>query len=232
MLRAKTRLRAKQLDLMSTKDRIQHIAKEKERLQRLISETKDMTVERHEAAKRAEVMKRVGQQTEVWKHEELAQRRQAVSEQRQRTRAAIEARRMALLKARHEDFLTKKQESQLGRTAILAARERKEHQARVRTSFIREQAEHARQRNATRAHEREIRLQAFEAVQHATDQAEIQFQQSLIARLQREEERLLRSVVQAHAQHRAEFDSLHQTAAPFARGSPLPRRAGARRQGQ
>ena len=96
-------------------NRVWHLMDEGERIQHEITDAKERTKERKELAVRTDRIKKVGEEMKVMVDKEVEQRRQVIAEQRKLGRAAIESKRLALLEARHSDFVAKKQETAMAR---------------------------------------------------------------------------------------------------------------------
>ena len=111
LLDAKKKRLEQETRLGQVRHRVGLLADEAERIKREIEEAKQRTRERKELAERTEAIKKVDKQTKVWVDEELEERRKAVDKQRKIAKQAIEAKRLAVLEARHADFVAKKQDT-------------------------------------------------------------------------------------------------------------------------
>jgi len=232
MLRAKTLRLTQEQRLAEMRHRVLHLSDEEARIKSEIAETQERTRERKDLEGRSNNQKQVGETTRKWMSEELEHRRQQIGEQRKLTRQAIEAKRLALLQARHADFVLKKEEAAKARVTILQARAAKQQQKQAQMLSVRERHAKGKERCATFARER---LDVVKQTQAIVDEKEVsETQQSLreLEMLAQEEKRLLESVHAQHAMHRKEFDDLqerhpnyriglHTNPAPFALHPPL-----------
>ena len=191
---------------------------EEERLKAEIAETKERTKERKALAERADQIKKVSSETKQWMAQEMEQRREVISEQRKQSRQAIEARRLALLESRHGDFVLKKQETDLARTAILQARAAKQQQKQAQMMSVRERQARAKERNRQIGAEKNESQSAHTAILNVQKEAELKWSLRQIDELAKEEEKLLASVLSQHAEHRKEFDALKERTPAYSRG--------------
>ena len=214
--------------------RILHLADEEERVKGEIAETRERTKERKDLAGRMQQIKKVDDETKTWMNREIEQRRQVISDQRMQSRRAIEAKRIALLEARHADFMAKKHETAQARATILQARAAKQQQKQAQMLSVRERQARAREHNKQLEQEKQQSQSAQAAILHAQEAAEVNQSLRELDDLAREEQRLLDSVLHQHAQHRKEFDALqtrlpayrrglHTNPAPFSLPQPLAR---------
>jgi murein DD-endopeptidase MepM/ murein hydrolase activator NlpD len=223
LLDAKKKRLEQETRLGQVRHRVGLLADEAERIKREIEEAKARTRERMELAERTDAIKKVGSQTRAWVDAELEERRKAVAEQRKVAKQAIEAKRLAILEARHADFVAKKQEAAKMRITIINARAMKQQQKKTQMEFVRAQSVTARQRMKTFEEERQKAISSHFAVDRLQEEAEARESMAQIQRLAKEEERLLSAVVQQHAKHRSEFDSLMKAKPAYARGlTPNP----------
>ena len=209
LYRARAAVKEKQAKLVELSARISSIAAEEARIEKAIAETKDEAREQGEKYGRREVVKKADQVTTGWVEEELAQRRQALGETRRQDREAIAQRRFALLKQKHDEFLAQKQEQEQGRAAILAARALKLEQARAKKNHLLKQKEVAQRRAAVLAKEHAEQAKPAYIEQEA-DYATLRADEANLRRLQAEEERLLRSIVEQHARHRQTLQQVQE----------------------
>ena len=223
LLDAKKKRLEQETRLGQVRHRVGLLADEAERIKREIEEARARTRERMELAERTDAIKKVGSQTRAWVDAELEERRKAVAEQRKVAKQAIEAKRLAILEARHADFVAKKQEAAKMRITIINARAMKQQQKKTQMEFVRAQSVTARQRMKTFEEERQKAISSHFAVDRLQEEAEARESMAQIQRLAKEEERLLSAVVQQHAKHRSEFDSLMKAKPAYARGlTPNP----------
>ena len=223
--------------LAQVKNRIDHLKEEEARVAFEISEAKQRTSERKELAARSAAIKKVGAEVGTWQSAELEQRKRVIAEQRQQqTKNAIEAKRLALLEARHADFLTKKEEERQARAAIIAHRTTKVQIKHAQMESIRAGQSSARRRKEVVQKEREVARQEEDAIEQAHEEDQVKLSLKELEQLAKEEERLLGSVTKVHAQHREEVTKLEAAAAavgrphlleaarpsPFAITKPLP----------
>jgi hypothetical protein len=157
--------------------RVLHLSDEEARIKSEIAETQERTRERNDLEGRSNNQKQVGETTRKWMSEELEHRRQQIGEQRKLTRQAIEAKRLALLQARHADFVLKKEEAAKARVTILQARAAKQQQKQAQMLSVRERHAKGKERCATFARER---LDVVKQTQAIVDEKEVsETQQSL-----------------------------------------------------
>jgi hypothetical protein len=217
LYRARAAVKEKQAKLVELSARISSIAAEEARIEKAIAETKDEAREQGEKYGRREVVKKADQVTTGWVEEELAQRRQALGETRRQDREAIAQRRFALLKQKHDEFLAQKQEQEQGRAAILAARALKLEQARAKKNHLLKQKEVAQRRAAVLAKEHAEQAKPAYIEQEA-DYATLRADEANLRRLQAEEERLLRSIVEQHARHRQTLQQVQERVPAYRSG--------------
>jgi hypothetical protein len=217
LYRARAAVKEKQAKLVELSARISSIAAEEARIEKAIAETKDEAREQGEKYGRREVVKKADQVTTGWVEEELAQRRQALGETRRQDREAIAQRRFALLKQKHDEFLAQKQEQEQGRAAILAARALKLEQARAKKNHLLKQKEVAQRRAAVLAKEHAEQAKPASIEQEA-DYATLRADEANLRRLQAEEERLLRSIVEQHARHRQTLQQVQERVPAYRSG--------------
>ena len=217
LYRARAAVKEKQAKLVELSARISSIAAEEARIEKAIAETKDEAREQGEKYGRREVVKKADQVTTGWVEEELAQRRQALGETRRQDREAIAQRRFALLKQKHDEFLAQKQEQEQGRAAILAARALKLEQARAKKNHHLKQKEVAQRRAAVLAKEHAEQAKPAYIEQEA-DYATLRADEANLRRLQAEEERLLRSIVEQHARHRQTLQQVQERVPAYRSG--------------
>ena len=225
LLEAKKKRLERETRLGQVKHRVGLLADEAERIRKEIEEAKTRTRERKELAERSEAIKKIDGQTKTWISSELEERRQAVAHQRRVAKQAIEAKRLALLEARHADFIRKKQEAAQMRLTIINARAAKQQQKQKQMAFVREQSVVAKQRMRVIEAERQKTRDSHMAVDQAEDDALARDALLQIQRLAAEEQRLLGAVMKTHAQHRNEFDNLRKAKASYVRGltaTPTP----------
>jgi hypothetical protein len=217
LYRARAAVKEKQAKLVELSARISSIAAEEARIEKAIAETKDEAREQGEKYGRREVVKKADQVTTGWVEEELAQRRQALGETRRQDREAIAQRRFALLKQKHDEFLAQKQEQEQGRAAILAARALKLEQARAKKNHLLKQKAVAQRRAAVLAKEHAEQAKPAYIEQEA-DYATLRADEANLRRLQAEEERLLRSIVEQHARHRQTLQQVQERVPAYRSG--------------
>lgn len=217
LYRARAAVKEKQAKLVELGARISSIAAEEARIKKAIAETMDEAREEGEKYGRREVVKKADQVTTGWVEEELAQRRQALGETRRQDREAIAQRRFALLKQKHDEFLAQKQEQEQGRAAILAARALKLEQARAKKNNLLKQKEVAQRRAAVLAKEHAEQAKPAYIEQEA-DYATLRADEANLRRLQAEEERLLRSIVEQHARHRQTLQQVQERVPAYRSG--------------
>ena len=201
--RARAAVKEKQAKLVELSARISSIAAEEARIKKAIAETMDEAREQGEKYGRREVVKKADKVTTGWIEEELAQRRQALGETRRQDREAIAQRRFALLEQKHDEFLAQKQEQEECRAAILAARALKLEQARAKKNNLLKQKEVAQRRAAVLAKEHAEQAKSA-CIEQEEDDATLRADEANLRRLQAEEERLLRSIVEQHARRHAQ----------------------------
>ena len=218
MLRAKNLRLSKERERLHISTRLDAIAAEEAKLQQKIQETRLRAKERTELANRVVAIKKVEDQTKQWMGEELVQRRQAMQEIRRQTKGAIEQKRLAMLKSRHEDFVALKRDAEDARATILAARAKKLEQARVRSAAVRKDAEIAKARNSVLAKARMESLRAQTGIETTAEASAVRATQQHLERLAAEEARLLKSVLAQHGEHRRQHRELHERAPAFSRG--------------
>ena len=217
LYRARAAVKEKQAKLVELSARISSIAAEEARIEKAIAETKDEAREQGEKYGRREVVKKADQVTTGWVEEELAQRRQALGETRRQDREAIAQRRFALLKQKHDEFLAQKQEQEEGRAAILAARALKLEQARAKKNNLLKQKEVAQRRAAVLAKEHAEQAKSA-CIEQEEDDATLRADEANLRRLQAEEERLLRSIVEQHARHRQTLQQVQERVPAYRSG--------------
>ena len=215
--RARAAVKEKQAKLVELSARISSIAAEEARIKKAIAETMDEAREQGEKYGRREVVKKADQVTTGWVEEELAQRRQALGETRRQDREAIAQRRFALLEQKHDEFLAQKQEQEEGRAAILAARALKLEQARAKKNNLLKQKEVAQRRAAVLAKEHAEQAKSA-CIEQEEDDATLRADEANLRRLQAEEERLLRSIVEQHARHRQTLQQVRERVPAYRSG--------------
>lgn len=196
--------------LEQVRHRVDFLQIEEARIRRDIVQIKERTKERKELATRAVAVKKVDSDTKDWASDELELRRRAVSAQRHQTRQAIEMNRLALLEARHAEFVARKLETRQSRQAVLASRATKQQQLVGRVDSVRRKQLSVRWREHSMIGEQQRSRTACATMQNARDELEVRESMQQLELLAAEEERLLNSVLRQHAQHRAEFDGLVQ----------------------
>lgn len=191
---------------------------EETRVRHDIAEAKERTKERKALAARAGEMKKVDDETKEWMSHEMEHRREMIADQRKQSREAIEARRLALLKQRHADFVAKKEETANARATIQQARTAKQAQKQAQMLSVRERMSRAKERNRQLSVEKAESNNAHAAILASQEEAEVKHSLREIDELAREEERLLKSVLTQHAEHRLEFDTLQKRIPAYSRG--------------
>ena len=198
--------------------RLQFLAAEEERLRKEIGQTRARTEEQKELQKRSATMREVGSSVRRELDNELEHRRKVVSDQRQQNRAAIERKRLALLDARHADFMAKKASAQQAREVILAARAAKQQQKRAMGEAVRQQQQTARMRNSIIHEARAESQNAQTEIEEQEEAAKVAECVRMIDQLSAQESRLLNSVLETHRTHRTEFEALKKRGPSFQRG--------------
>ena len=218
MARAKQQRIAQEKRLELARANVNFLQLQEAEAKKKIAEMKDKAMERMQTVARMHADKRGSAEHKGDQAWELEQRKLAVADQRRQNRQAIEAKRLALLEARHADFVRKKQQAAEARVTILAARAAKQQQKQALTESVRQQQLVARERLKLLQQEKQESLARHEAIRQAHEESEVEETRAQLRMLAAEEERLLGAVLQRHDEHRTAFDELTTSQPGYRRG--------------